>query len=83
MQETWSEKGAPVIVSEAWCVEHCAQGAWGPVVPRYVEFVQIGFNRAEPKPADAGAGVKSGSDAELDLGNSVVFFVHLADMIRT
>ncbi|EMD32576.1 hypothetical protein CERSUDRAFT_118615 [Gelatoporia subvermispora B] len=40
----WDPDGIPVIVGEAWSVEHHTTGPPGPTHPRYIEFVQIGFH---------------------------------------
>ncbi|EMD32553.1 hypothetical protein CERSUDRAFT_99282 [Gelatoporia subvermispora B] len=38
----WTPSEVPIIVGEAWCMTRAVQ--WEPGQPRYVEFVQIGFN---------------------------------------
>ncbi|OCH86672.1 hypothetical protein OBBRIDRAFT_212624 [Obba rivulosa] len=43
-QNRWTLGGAPVIIGEAWCMTRALH--WEPSQPRYVEFVQIGFDLA-------------------------------------
>ncbi|EMD32577.1 hypothetical protein CERSUDRAFT_99308 [Gelatoporia subvermispora B] len=43
----WNPDGIPVIVGEAWSVEHHTADPPGPTQPRYIGFVQIGFDIAQ------------------------------------